>query len=176
MTIPVNYLSKSGLKVDVDFADISRINTLAFDRPDEAGLIEKLRHDAAFIPALSLLAEADGTPAGHILFTRITIQNGSEQHPSLAHWHPWQFLPEFQGKGIGSALVRHGLDKATELGFQSVIVLGHENYYPRFGFISGKQVPDKGALSGTGCSIHGTGTTGRRAKGQDWYGYISVGI
>lgn len=128
-----NLLIKIRPESRADFSTISRINTLAFGRPGEARLIEKLRQDAAFIPALSLVAETDGIPAGHILFTRITIENGSERHPSLA-LAPMAVLPEFQGKGIGSALVRSGLEKAADLGYPSVIVLGHESYYPRFGF------------------------------------------
>ena len=75
---------------------------------------------------------------GHILFSKIVIKNDTEEFESLA-LAPMAVIPEFQGLGIGSQLINKGLQKATKLGYKSVIVLGHENYYPRFNFTPASQ-------------------------------------
>ncbi|ADY50975.1 GCN5-related N-acetyltransferase [Pseudopedobacter saltans DSM 12145] len=100
----------------------------------EQYLVERLRSSDAFIPELSLVAEEDSQIVGYILLTKINIIDaGSNMHVSLA-MAPVAVLPEFQGKGIGTKLIRYAHDKAKELGFGSVVVLGHENYYPKFGY------------------------------------------
>ncbi|GAE64819.1 N-acetyltransferase [Chryseobacterium indologenes] len=100
----------------------------------EQFLVEKLRVSDAFIPELSLVMEDDdGEIAGHILFTKIRIENASESFESLA-LAPVSVKPDFQNQGIGSQLILHGHHIARELGYQSVILLGHEKYYPKFGY------------------------------------------
>ncbi|ATN06161.1 GNAT family N-acetyltransferase [Chryseobacterium indologenes] len=100
----------------------------------EQFLVEKLRVSDAFIPELSLVMEDDdGEIAGHILFTKIRIENASESFESLA-LAPVSVKPDFQNQGIGSQLILHGHYIARELGYQSVILLGHEKYYPKFGY------------------------------------------
>lgn len=100
----------------------------------EQFLVEKLRVSDAFIPELSLVMEDDdGEIAGHILFTKIRIENASESFESLA-LAPVSVKPDFQNQGIGSQLILHGHHMARELGYQSVILLGHEKYYPKFGY------------------------------------------
>lgn len=95
--------------------------------------LEKLRKSEAFIPELSLVAEDEkGTIAGHILFTKIKIVNNSESFDSLA-LAPVSVKPEFQNRGLGGKLILEGHRIAKELGYESVILIGHENYYPRFG-------------------------------------------
>ncbi len=79
-----------------------------------------------------MVAQIDNEIVGHILLTKIQII-GNEIYDSLA-LAPMAVLPEFQNRRIGSALVRAGLKKAKDLKFKSVIVLGHKNYYPKFGF------------------------------------------
>ena len=116
-----------------DYPRITEINDRAFGQPGEGKLIERLRLTENFIPELSLVAEREGSLAGHILFSRIVIVSGSAREPSIA-LAPMSVLPEWQKKGIGSQLVRDGLRRAKELGHRSVIVLGHPEYYPRFGF------------------------------------------
>jgi len=97
-------------------------------------LVERLRKSDAFIPELSLVAEnEDGVIAGHILFTKIKIENSSESFDSLA-LAPVSVKPEFQNEGIGGQLILFGHLVAKELGHQSVILIGHEDYYPRFGY------------------------------------------
>jgi len=100
----------------------------------EQFLVEKLRRSEAFIPELSLVAEnEDGRIAGHILFTKLKIINGTESFESLA-LAPVSVKPEFQNQGLGGKLIAEGHRIAKELGYQSVILIGHEKYYPRFGY------------------------------------------
>lgn len=121
-------------EMESDKPAVYAVNKNAFGQDAEARLVDLLREGNTFIPDLSIVAELDGEIVGHILFTRIKIvsEAGEEKH-SLA-LAPMAVLPEFQRQGIGSKLVEYGLAKAKELGFPSVIVLGHEAYYPKFGF------------------------------------------
>jgi len=100
---------------------------------NEGKLVEKLRRSPNFIDELSLVAELDGQVIGHILFTPILIVNGAEKFESLV-LAPVSVLPEFQKMGVGGQLIRAGHQKALELGFYSAILLGHPQYYPRFGY------------------------------------------
>ena len=123
-----------------DFQTVENLVKAAFEHAeytdhDEHNLVKRLRKSEAFIPELSLIVmQDDREPVGYILFTKIMINNGKEKYPSLA-LAPVAVLPEYQGKGIGSQLILEGMDRAKSLGFQSVIVLGHPEYYPRFGFV-----------------------------------------
>ena len=121
-----------------DFARIAEINRLAFVGEEEVGLIERLREDSRYLSVLSLVAEEAGELIGHILFTPLEIGKHSSDHRSLA-LAPMSVIPERQSKGIGSRLVRAGLEKARNLGFESIVVLGHPKYYPRFGFVPAHQ-------------------------------------
>jgi predicted N-acetyltransferase YhbS len=115
-----------------DFKSIYEINEQAFKQKDESELIERIRNNKNFIPELSLVAEENGKIVGHILFSKIKII-GEKEYESLV-LAPMAILPELLRKGIGGRLIKEGLNKARELGFDSVIVLGHKDYYPRFGF------------------------------------------
>ena len=118
-----------------DFKRISEINELAFQQETEAKLISLLRKSISFVPELSLVATHRDQLAGHILFSRVEIINEDlHQFESLA-LAPMAVLPEYQNQGIGGQLIKYGLERAKELKFKSVIVLGHEHYYPKFGFV-----------------------------------------
>jgi len=95
-------------------------------------LVQRLRQSKDFIPELSLVAEMDNKIVGHILFSKITIE-GEKETESLC-LAPVSVLPEYQNQGIGSELIKEGLLKAEDLGFESVLLVGHSTYYPRFGF------------------------------------------
>ncbi len=115
-----------------DHKQIYEVNKLAFQQENESKLIEKIRKSENFIPELSIVAEIDNRIVGHILFSKIKII-GDSDYESLA-LAPMAVIPEFQKRGIGSELIKKGIDKAKELGFDSIIVLGHKEYYPKFGF------------------------------------------
>lgn len=121
-----------------DFEGIKKVNDLAFGQENEGILVEMLRDNPDFIKQLSLIAELNGKVVGHILFFPIQISTGKNTHQSLA-LAPMSVIQEFQKKGIGSQLVLDGLNVARELGFRSVIVLGHPDYYPKFGFSPASQ-------------------------------------
>lgn len=100
----------------------------------EQFLVERLRKSETFIPELSLVAENEnGEIVGHILFTKLKIINDSETFESLA-LAPVSVKPEFQNQGIGRQLINSGHLTAKKLGFGSVILIGHEKYYPMFGY------------------------------------------
>jgi putative acetyltransferase len=116
-----------------DYEVISQINDLAFGQEDEGEIVVKLRNKPDFIRELSLIALFEGQMVGHILFFPLIIRYDNTVHKALS-LSPMSVMPEFQGMGIGTQLVEEGLKKAKELGFKAVIVLGHKDFYPRFGF------------------------------------------
>lgn len=122
-----------------DRADILEVNRRAFARSHEARLVDRLR-ECSNGDYLSLVAELDGCVVGHIVFSPIAIAgpNGSTPATALA---PLAVHPEHQYRGVGTALVRDGLTACRTGGHRIVIVLGHPDYYRRFGFIS---ATDKG--------------------------------
>ena len=99
----------------------------------EQVMVERLRSSSHFIPKLSLVALLDSQVVGHILLTRIAIQNTRRSVPSLA-LAPLSVVPNYQGLGVGSSLVNAAHDQATDLGFQSIILVGIPGYYLRFGY------------------------------------------
>ncbi|MCJ8166295.1 N-acetyltransferase [Pontibacter sp. E15-1] len=96
-------------------------------------LVERLRESDSFIQELSLVAEVEGKIVGHILLTKIKIKNTAAEFVSLA-LAPVSVIPEFQNMGIGGMLIAKAHEIARKMGYTSVVVLGHENYYPRFGY------------------------------------------
>jgi putative acetyltransferase len=114
-----------------DRAAIWHVNQLAFEREDEARLVDELR-DEGYV-RVSLVAELDGQIVGHILFSQLPIATESGQVEALA-LAPMAVIPSRQRKGIGSSLVVEGLKACGAAGHRIVVVLGHPAYYPRFGF------------------------------------------
>ncbi|MBE1583059.1 GNAT family N-acetyltransferase [Nonomuraea angiospora] len=113
-----------------DIPAIRAVALGAFPTPLEADLIEALRVDPAWSPELSIVAQApDGTVAGYALLTRCHVGTA----PALA-LGPCAVLPQHQRSGAGSAAIRAGLQAARGKGENLVLVLGHPEYYPRFGF------------------------------------------
>ncbi|MDN3594157.1 GNAT family N-acetyltransferase [Zunongwangia endophytica] len=99
----------------------------------EQFLVNRIRKSYAFVPELSLVAEVDKKIVGYIMLSEITIQNNKNKFPALA-LAPVAVLPEMQHNGIGSKLLQSAHDKAKELEYELVLVLGHEEYYPRFDY------------------------------------------
>lgn len=118
-----------------DHLDVFALNRTVFERDDEAMLVDTLRKNKkVFIPELSIVAILKNKVVGHILFTKINIKAADGTLNESLALAPMAVKSELQNKGIGGQLIRKGLDIATGLGYKSVIVLGHERYYPRFGF------------------------------------------
>lgn len=115
-----------------DYKKVYEINKQAFGQETESILVEKVRSGENFVPELSLVAEQDDEIVGHILFSKIKII-GEAEYESLS-LAPMAVLPKFQRQGVGGELITAGLAIAKKLGFESVIVVGHNEYYPRFGF------------------------------------------
>ena len=113
-----------------DIAAIYRLNCAAFDTAAEAELVDRLREAAD--PFLSLLAEQDDQLIGHLLLTPVTLDSNPELR--LMGLAPMAVLPEQQRRGVGRALIEAGLACCRDLNIGAVVVLGHPDYYPRFGF------------------------------------------
>jgi predicted N-acetyltransferase YhbS len=146
-----------------DVAAIRRINLVAFPAPDEADLVDTLREDSdAWIPELSWVAvDSDGTPVAYALLTRCHV----DEQPALA-LAPCAVLPPYQKQGAGTAVIRAALGAARTAGENLVIVLGHPDFYPRFGFRPASrfgiraafEVPDEALMvltlqAGTGTAV-----------------------
>jgi putative acetyltransferase len=118
-----------------DQAAIRRVNERAFDGPTEADLVDALRAGAH--PHISLVAILDSQVVGHIFFSPVTIESEAAVFTAMG-LAPMAVLPEHQKKGIGSRLVWEGLKECQRLGDDIVVVVGHPEYYPRFGFTPAK--------------------------------------
>ena len=114
-----------------DISGIHKVHEAAFGTKAEADLVDTLRNRDAHI--ISIIAIEDTKIIGHILFSPVTIENDGSFIPVLG-LAPMAVLPEYQRKGVGSKLVEMGLDECLKKDCAAVIVLGHPEYYPRFGF------------------------------------------
>lgn len=103
-----------------------------FGSDSEAGLVRTLRARGELVADLTLVAELDGRVIGFIAFSEVTLDGERARGLGLA---PVAVAPEHQGRGIGGALIRSGLERGTGTGWRFVVLLGHDHYYPRFGFV-----------------------------------------
>ena len=115
---------------------IRTINEAAFGGPDEADLVDKLRTDGHAL--LSLVAELDAGLVGHILFSRMWIRSQVGAFISAVALAPVAVPPEHQRRGVGGRLIRYGLELLRARGEKITLVVGHPDYYPRFGFSTQK--------------------------------------
>jgi putative acetyltransferase len=116
-----------------DTAAIHDVVTAAFGRDDEATLVAALRESAAYCPELSFLSRLDGEIAGYVMFTEVSLDDYETAALVLA---PLAVSPANQRSGVGSRLVRTGLDAARSAGYELVFLHGDPDYYGRFGFTS----------------------------------------
>ncbi|MFE3193980.1 GNAT family N-acetyltransferase [Nocardia sp. NPDC059240] len=122
------WLTRAEIATDID--DIRAITLAAFDTAEEADLVDALRADSAWLDGLSMITtDTEGTIIGHALLTRCHI----DTTPALC-LAPCSVRPEYQRTGAGSAAIRAVLNAARDQGESFVVVLGHPEYYPRFGF------------------------------------------
>ena len=113
-----------------EHAAIRAVHAAAFAPSEiEAPLLDALRSDGDLIPTLSLVAERDGEPVGHVAISRAAVGD-----TAVLALGPIGVLPEHQGTGVGAALMRGVLAAASETGYPLIALLGHADYYPRFGF------------------------------------------
>lgn len=112
-----------------DVEAIREVNRRAFAQEQEGNIVDALRSNGAAL--LSMVAIADGEVVGHIMYSPATV--GETRGAALG---PMAVLPEFQRQGIGSGLVEAGNQKLKDMGYPFIIVVGHAEYYPRFGFTS----------------------------------------
>lgn len=115
-----------------DRNEILYVEREAFLRDSEANIARDMLSDPSAKPFLSLLAFVKNKPVGHILFTRGYIQ----ENPlvGVSFLAPLAVIPNFQKQGIGGALIKEGIKRLSKMGVDLVFVVGHPEYYPRFGF------------------------------------------
>ena len=141
-----------------DYQEVEEVVRLAFEQVDisdqtEHQLVRRMRSSAAYTPDLSLVAIIESKIVGHILLTTIQIVNDGNSYKSLA-LAPVSVLPEYQNQGIGGSLIMRAHEQARNLGFESIFLIGHENYYPKFGYMKAKdfgvkfpfEVPDENCM------------------------------
>jgi putative acetyltransferase len=113
-----------------DEAAVRETNEEAFGTPLEAGLVDALRGSP---DSISLVATIDNRVVGHILFTPVTIEPAANVR--LAGLAPMSVRPMHQRQGVGGRLIDAGLEECRRQGFAAVVLVGHPEYYPRFGFV-----------------------------------------
>ena len=119
-------------EIEEDHPAIRKVNELAFGRTGEADLVDALR--ANVHPYISLVAVTDGQVSGHIFFSPVSIVSEGATFNAIA-LGPMGVLPQSQNQGIGSQLVRSGLEECRNLWQDIVVVVGHPGFYTRFGFM-----------------------------------------
>lgn len=109
------------------------------ERCDEPLLAHKLRKAPSFVPELDFVALADAKIVGNILYSKAQVVNEEDVSREVLTFGPLSVLPEYQGQGVGAALVRHSAERARQLGYPGILIFGHPTYYPRFGFESAEK-------------------------------------
>ena len=117
---------------DADLKDILFVEREAFNSNKEADLTRDMLADPTAKPFLSLIAYIQNQPAGHILFTKAHLSNNPKV--AVSFLAPLAVVPKFQKQGIGSALIKKGLELLSKSDVDLVFVVGHPTYYPRHGF------------------------------------------
>ena len=131
-------------EVDTDAGAISEVTIAAFSTLEisnhtEQFIIEALREAGAL--SLSLVAEKDGRVIGHIAFSPVRISDGTQNWYGLG---PVSVSPEYQRQGIGKALIEEGLNRLKALGARGCCLVGHPEYYKKFGFENTKKLVCEG--------------------------------
>ena len=101
---------------------------------DEHYLVHLLRKAPVFIPELDFIAEIDGKLVGNVMYSKATVTDDNGIVHEVITFGPLSVLPEYHRTGVGSAMMKHSILKARDMGFCGIIFHGHPDYYPRFGF------------------------------------------
>jgi len=112
----------------------SAFKTMEHSSGTEQDIVRRLRDSPAFIPELSLVAELSGDIIGHIMISKVIISSDGQSPQTTLSLAPVSVAPRYQNQGVGSALIQRGHEKAKDLGYSSIVLIGHESYYPRFGY------------------------------------------
>jgi len=115
-----------------DVEAVRNINIAAFGRENEANLVDRLRGSASTFSFVALLSDRI---VGHIFFSPVVVEGKCSRNLSILGLAPVAVLPNYQRQGIGTLLIRQGLKECARSGFNAVVVLGHPDFYSRFGFI-----------------------------------------
>jgi putative acetyltransferase len=134
-------------EVPADRAAVRDVHRQAFGQDEEARLVDALRDGGYARVSLVAEDEDDGRVVGHVLFSALPIETSAGTVDALA-LAPLAVLPDRQRTGVGSALVREGLRACRDRGHRIVVVLGHQDYYPRFGFSAGRAARLRSPYSG----------------------------
>ena len=134
------------LETEDDYFNVENLTREAFwempGRPrgcDEHYLVYKIRQSNDFIKELDYVALVDNKIVGHIIYTKSKIIDKNNNEYSIISFGPVSVLPEFQKKGIGKKIINFTLEKARELGYRAVMIYGHPEYYPKFGFVNAEK-------------------------------------
>jgi predicted N-acetyltransferase YhbS len=127
------------LEETADYRLVEELTREAFwgmNRPscDEHLLVHKLRKIPAFVPELDFVAEVEGKIVGNIMYSRAKVVDETGAEHEVLTFGPISVLPEYQGKGIGKALLERTIAEARRLGYRAIVFYGHPDYYPRVGF------------------------------------------
>ena len=122
-----------------DIRAIDVVHISAFGGEAEAQLVSALRESSSYNRELSLVAELSGRIVGHVLLTRVPVRRGGREMHVLA-LGPMSVVPSQSHRGIGSELIQASLGLAREKGYGSIVVLGHPEFYKRFGFVPAKDL------------------------------------
>ena len=118
---------------EADRQRILDVTRQAFESDTEPELVKRIWESDDFISGLSLVAVDDDELVGHLIFSAMTIQTDDEDIPALC-LGPVSVVPARQRQGIGDELIRYGLAECQRMGYHIIVLVGHPEYYPRFGF------------------------------------------
>lgn len=119
---------------EADHDAVFEINRLAYGRDAEGTLVNTIRKTKSYEKGFSLVAEKEGAVLGHVLFSKGFITHRGRRFKCLV-LGPAAVRPEHQRRGIGTAIINEGLERAREVGFGAVVVVGDPVYFSRFGFV-----------------------------------------
>lgn len=125
------------LETAQDIRAIDVVNLSAFEGDTEAQLVSTVRESPGFVPELSLVAEFNGRIVGHVLLSKVRYVHPQQEHTVLA-LAPMSVVPSQSHRGIGAELLRAAIQRARDLEFPAIVVVGQPEYYLRFGFEAGR--------------------------------------
>ena len=123
-----------------EFALVESIHAAAFDGPHEAGVVANVRASSLHNPAWSLVGLLDGQTVGHVLFSRVGLEDANHMVRPVVVLAPLAVHPDAHGHGVGTALVKAGLARIESDGEPLVVVRGKPSLYARFGFVASERL------------------------------------